>query len=398
MSQPVIPARVVFLTHYIPLYQVRVLQAIAQRVQDFHVLLSTHIEPNRDFEVDWGGLDVSVQKTVTIRRLWKQRIADSHASFADPLYIHFPRDTASRLAELRPDVVMSLELGARSMGAIRYCKNHPETKSVLCTYMSEHTESNRGRMRRMLRRHLIRRADAITYNGPSCQEYLRQLGADPRRLYRLAYAADDRKMCSDQKDANEPGDRSRLLYVGQLCARKGVLPMIAQLAEYCKRVPDRHLELRLAGDGPLQSTIQKIESPPNLTLTLLGHVSACELAREMEQCGATVAPTLADEWMMVVNESLHAGLPVIGSVYAQATTTLIHNGVNGWRYDPTDDSSLGIALDEYFRSSTIEMNHMRNRCRESIAHCTPSWAAEGAVQAIADLVGVSKQSTGGDLQ
>ncbi|MCA9138227.1 MAG: glycosyltransferase family 4 protein [Planctomycetales bacterium] len=396
-STEIIPARVVFLTHYIPLYQVRVLQAIAQRVQDFHVLLSTHIEPNRDFQVDWGGLDVSVQKTVTIRRRWKQKLADSHASFVDPLYVHFPRDTSSRLSKLRPDIVMSLELGARSLGAVRYCQNHPETKSILCTYMSEHTETNRGWMRKLLRRQLIQRADAITYNGPSCHRYLRQLGADPSRLYRLPYAADDRTLCRPPDDSNDSRKRSRLLYVGQLCARKGVVPMINQLAAYCNRYPQRVIELRLAGDGPLQSEIQGFERPPNLTMKLLGNLPPLALANEMKQCGASIAPTLADEWLMVVNEALHAGLPVIGSIYAQATTTLIRNGVNGWQYDPCDNASLAIALDQYFGLSSADVELMQRRCQESIAHCTPNWAAEGVISAIADLVGVSKKITGGDV-
>jgi hypothetical protein len=33
----------------------------------------------------------------------------------------------------------------------------------------------------------------------------------------------------------------------------------------------------------------------------------------MVRSGVMVAPTLADEWMLVVNEALQAGLPVIGA-------------------------------------------------------------------------------------
>ena len=117
---PVVDARVVFLTHYIPLYQVRVLQSIAASVRDFHILLSTPIEPNRDFAPDWSGLDVTVQDTWTVRHRWKHRADKKSVGFDDQLYVHVPYDTSSRLRALKPDVVMSLELGARSMGAIRY--------------------------------------------------------------------------------------------------------------------------------------------------------------------------------------------------------------------------------------------------------------------------------------
>ncbi len=387
----VLPAKVVFLTHYIPLYQVRVLQAIARRVQSFQVLLSTPMEPNRDFKLDWGDLDVSVQKTFTLRRRWKHRGIDSSTSFVDPLYVHIPYDTTRRLRELRPDVVMSLELGARSIGAIHYCRKHPETKSILCTYMSEHTETNRGWTRQKIRRRLLRQADAITYNGPSCKNYLQQLGADPDRLYRMAYAADDRTLYRGCIKRDDAATRHRLLYVGQLSERKGVLPMLNQVAEYCYHHSDQRIEIVLAGEGPLREQIESYNTPDNLTITLLGNIPPTDLAQQMIQCGATIAPTLADEWLLVVNEALQAGLPVIGSIYAQATTTLIQDGVNGWQYDPSqansgDKQSLSRVLGQYFKTSPAELSDMRQRCRQSIQHCTPQWAASGAVSAIAQLI------------
>ena len=349
------------------------------------VLLSTPIEPNREFQLDWGGLDVSIQKTVTFKRRWRHRGAEMSTSFVDPLYVHVPYDTTRQLNALQPDVVMSLELGARSLGAVRYCRRNAKSKSVLCTYMSEHSELNRGWARESLRRHLIRRADAITYNGPSCRRYLQRMGADTDRLYRLAYAADDRTAYQGDVSRDEAATRSRFLYVGQLTDRKGVLPMIRHLAAYCIENPNRHIDLRLAGEGPLRNAIDDIAKPSNLTVQLLGRVPADQLSDQMLQCGVTIAPTLADEWLLVVNEALQAGLPVIGSIYAQATTTLIRDGINGWQYDPVDPNSLAKQLDRYFALPSTELESMRIRCRQSIEHCTPDWAAEGAVHAIADL-------------
>lgn len=382
----ILPARVVFLTHYIPRYQVRVLQAIARRVKDFHVLLSTPIEPNREFDLDSADLEVSIQKTITVRRSWKHRGPAAGTSFIDPLYVHLPYDTSSQLNALKPDVVMSLELGARSYGAVRYCQKHASAKSILCTYMSEYTETDRGWLRERIRRYLIRRADAITYNGPSCKQYLTRLGANPDRLYRLAYAADDRTLYSRDVSRDESAARTRLLCVGQLSDRKGVLPMLRQLTVYCKENPNRHIELRFAGIGPLWQTLQNYKKPDNLKLKLLGNIPATQLADEMMQCGATIAPTLADEWLLVINEALQAGLPVIGSIHAQATVTLIQDGYNGWQYDPADSKSLANGLDQYFETSSDQIAAMRLQCRESIHHCTPEWAASGALQAIADVV------------
>ncbi|MEM6471561.1 MAG: glycosyltransferase family 4 protein [Planctomycetota bacterium] len=379
-----IDARVVFLTHYIPLYQVQVLRAIADQVREFQVLVSTPIEPNRDFNVDWEGLDVTVQKTVTLRRRWRHR-GDGQVRFDDPLFVHIPVDTRSQLRSRKPDVVMSLELGARSLGAVRYCQSS-SAKSVLCTYMSEHTETHRGRLRNYLRKYLVKRANAITFNGPSCRSYLQSMGAEDRQLYRLAYAADDRTAIHQELNRDDASTRSTLLYVGQLSDRKGVLPMLRQLSAYCQKRPEQKIQLQIVGEGPLKDSVAAFDSPGNLTIKMYGSLSPAELSAKRTLCGASIAPTLADEWLLVANESLHAGLPIIGSRYAQAVTTLIRDGENGWVYDPANDSSIESVLDQYFTVNSAEMVQMWRRCQKSIEHCTPQWAAAGAIKAVSDLV------------
>ena len=388
-SIPVLDARVIFLTHYIPLYQVRVLQSIAQRVRELHVLVSTEIEPNRHFEPDWTGLDVTVQDTWTLRRLWQHRPADD-VGFVDPYYVHIPFDTSRRLKALKPDAVMSLELGARSLGATRFCQRHPETKSVLCTYMSEHTESCRGWIRRRLRRRLLNQADAVTYNGPSCKRYLLNQGVADDRLYHFPYAADDRTTYKGPVERDDQQTRNKLLCVGQLSERKGVLPLLQSLSEYCRSRPNRLVEMSFAGTGQLQDKVASFGTPDNLHVKMLGNVPPEDLAVHMLRSGALIAPTLADEWMLVVNEALHAGLPVIGSIYAQAVETLIQDDCNGWTYDPSTPGSLHKTLDAYFGASADAIAAMRVNSRRTVAHRTPEWAAEGAINALRYVLGVDK--------
>jgi hypothetical protein len=260
-------------------------------------------------------------------------------------------------------------------------------KSILCTYMSEHTERSRGGMRTRLRRLLIGQADAVTYNGPSCRAYLESLNANPRRMYHLPYAADDRTLYRGPLRRDDQATRCRLLTVGQLSERKGVLPMLHQLGDYCRANPKRTIELCLAGDGPLRPEIERFETPDSLRIELLGTVAPEHLGNWMSRCGAVIAPTLADEWLLVVNEALQAGLPIIGSVYAQAVTTLIRDDFNGWRYRPGDQAVLASALDRYFNLPADSLHAMRQRCRESVADRTPVWAASGAIEAIGDLFG-----------
>ncbi|MEM6980678.1 MAG: glycosyltransferase family 4 protein [Planctomycetota bacterium] len=388
-----LPARVAFLTHYIPLYQVRVFQEITQRVEDFRVLLSTPIEPNRDFKLDWTGLDVRVQRTITLRRRWRH----ARAGFDDPLYVHVPVDTRMQLGAIQPDVIVSHELGARSYAAMRYCRRHG-SKLVLATFMSEHTEQGRGRLRQAVRKRLIAAADAVTYNGPSCREVLLSLGASPDKLFPFPYAADDRLRIEVAPRRSEDENRHRLLCIGQLTQRKGVMPLIRDANAYC-RSSSRSLELTFIGDGPLRSSIEAIidgrsthgfesilgdhfQLASGLSIRLLGNQPAEELPQLMQHYSIVIAPTLADEWLMVVNEAMHAGMPVIGSIYAQAVTTMIRDGHNGWRYDPLQPGDLDRALHTYFQTSGDQLAMMRRHAIASVSTMTPSASAKGLMKAI----------------
>lgn len=388
--------RAVFLTHYIPLYQVRVLQELTKSLGELKVLLCTPIEPNRQFRPDWSGLDVQVQKTITLRRRWKHR----RAGFSDPLFVHVPYDTKRRLRSMSPDVVISHELGVRSIAAARYCRRSG-AKLILSTFMSEHTEQGRGWFRRRVRRRLVGQADAVTYNGPSCRDYLIGLGVDRRKLFHVPYAADDRNWLNELPPRDEPAVRRRLICIGQLSDRKGILQLITQVDQFC-RSENQSLEITLVGDGPHRGEIEKLarrQAIPRqgaldlrLQLNVLGNQPASRLPELMQQHGALVAPTLADEWLLVVNEAMHAGMPVIGSVYAQAVTTLVRDNDNGWRYDPllrnrspesTDvTGSLTAALQRYLAADDETITSMRHRARETVAPYTPARSAAGVIDAI----------------
>lgn len=400
-------AKVVFLTHYIPLYQVRVLQEITKRIRDFQILLSTPIEPNRNFRLDWSGLNVEVQKTVTLRRRWRH----AKAGFDDQLFVHVPYDTLKQLKRIRPDVVVSHELGARSLAAARYCRRSG-ARLVLATFMSEHTEQGRGRLRNWARRRLIRSADAITYNGPSCREVLLSLGAKEEQLFHLPYAADDRTTSRETRRPPESEVRRRLLCIGQLSQRKGVLPLVRQASDFCA-ANNEALEITFVGDGPCRSELETLASggstdehgsiDSRLKIHLLGNRPAAELPELMRDHGAIVAPTLADEWLLVTNEGMHAGMPIIGSIYAQSVTTLIKNGRNGWQYDPLSHGvsnmepnscesgssaspqttlDLSGALRGYLAADNKTIAEMRENARHDIQDYTPARSANGAIAAI----------------
>lgn len=375
-----LPAHVVMLTNFIPPYRLPLYTELANRVEKLTILLSTPMEPNRNWQASWGSLDVRLQRTWTVRRRWRHA-----AGFSDTLYVHVPVDTLSQLKALRPDVILSAELGFRSLFSGVYARNIGRIPFVLWLTLSDHTEQGRGRLRQILRRWLLARADAAVVNGASGARYIERFGFDRQRTFRVPYTALP-GVFEQLSLARPPESAHRLLYVGQLIERKGLAPFIAALATWASEHPDRNVTFDIAGSGPLHGELAALQTPPNLSLNFLGDRDYSALAAVYASAGIFVLPTLADEWGLVVNEAMSAGLPVLGSVYSQAVEELCREGENGWMFRPDSPSEMVDAIDRALTTPAERLDAMRAGARASVECLTPEYAVERVLQAVASAL------------
>jgi glycosyltransferase involved in cell wall biosynthesis len=375
-ASPPLDARVVLLTNFIPPHALPVYEELARRFAGFTVLLSTPMERNRSWAAEWGGLDVRLQRTLTIPRPWKHA-----AGFRDKLFIHVPWDTIPRLRQLRPDVVISSELGMRSLLSAIHKQTARDCRLVLWTGLSEHTEQGRGRARLALREWLLQRADAIAVNGGSGERYLASLGAAPERVFRVPYAAVTMDLADGQVSAPRSGPR-RLLYVGQLIDRKGILPFTRALVNWAKDHADQRVAFTIVGSGPLLEPLSGLSPPDNLSIDLAGETSLSRIAEHYSQSDICVFPTLADEWGLVVNEAMAAGLPVLGSRFGQSAEELCIEGETGWLFRPTDAAEMEQAINRAISTPADRLAAMGRAARARVSHLTPRFAAERLVEAV----------------
>ena len=344
-------------------------------------LLSAANEPHRDYDPDFSLLEVSIQKSWTVRKKWKHS-----AGFADDLNVHIPYDTPAWLHRMRPRAVLSFELGFRTLCAAMHRRTHRRCGLAIVVNESEHTAGSWGLARRMLRPMLLNSADVVTYNGSSGRRYLRdRMRVPEQKLLHVPYTAHPGMLFTG--GTNRPATRRhRMLYVGQLTERKNPLAFLRCLMRWCADHPSREVELSMAGRGPLVEPIRELVKPANFRLELLGAVPPENLPGVYQTHGLMVFPTLADEWGLVVNESMHSGLPVLSSIYAQATLDLIREGENGWRFAPDDDAASYAGIDRALSSSVNRVDAMAAAARLSVADRTPLWSgrllAEAARAAI----------------
>ena len=372
-------ARVALLTNFLPIYRVPLLEGLAENVRQLRVFLSVRMERNRDWPVFWGLLDVVVHRSITIERNFR----NAHG-YTDQTFTHIPYDALLLLWSYRPDVIVSSELGVRSIMARLYKLLRPSTKLILWATLSERTEESRGSIRENLRRWLLRRVDAVYVNGASGSRYIRSLGYSGL-ISIVPYVADNSAFL-------DPGIRRRddtlhLLYTGQLIERKGLNPFLQQLSRWCNAHQERSVLLSVVGSGEQLDQLKRIELPPNLKIDFKGSMGFKELPSEYHGAELYVYPTLADEWGLVVNEAMIAGLPVLGSRFSQAVEELVVDGVNGWIFNPTDEQDTYDAIGRALQADTKTLEAMSDRAIGTVAGLTQSAMAKRMSETILQVLG-----------
>jgi glycosyltransferase involved in cell wall biosynthesis len=368
--------RVALLTNFIPPYRLPLYKAIADRLPDFQVFISTPMEANRSWTPNWDGLNVTVQKNLTLQRSWKH----PHG-FSENLYVHIPYDTLWSLRQYRPDVVISGEMGMRTTQALLYRKLNPNSRMILWATVSEYSEQGRGKLREQLRRVLVPQADALLVNGQSGARYVRQFGVGDTSIFFAPYTTNIDPFLAVPL-FRTPLDAYRLLYVGQLVERKGIEPFLSTLERWAKAHPDRSVEFWLVGDGPLRSSLEQQVYSSNLRLRFLGNLEYGKLPEVYAQGGIFAFPTLADEWGLVANEAMAAGLPVLGSSYSQSVEELVVEGETGWQFRPDKLEEMYSALERSLSMPLAQLERMRTKARDRIQYLTPDFVADNILKAI----------------
>jgi glycosyltransferase involved in cell wall biosynthesis/SAM-dependent methyltransferase len=380
----ILPVRVTWIANFIPPYAFWMYRKLGEQLRSFQLLLSTGMEKGRTWAPDLSLPNTRIQRTLS----WSYRSRHPNG-FSETLQSHFPYDTIPLLLQEKPDVVISSELGARTIQAAIYRFLFPGVRLIIRATVSEVSEQGRDRLRIWLRRVLLHQADAVLVNGQSGARYIKRFGVPAEKLFTVPYTTKmtDLVRVPLQRPAEA---RLRLLYVGQLIERKGLIPFFDTLREWALLHEDRTVSLWIAGTGHLRDQFEGWTFPPNVNVRFLGAIAYSDLPGVFAQSGLLIFPTLADEWGMVVNEAMAAGLPVLGSLYSQAVEELVRDDQNGWCFRPDSPSEMYSALDRALHTSETRMLKMRSDARKTVEHLTPSYAADQVLNAVRF---VSQQTT-----
>lgn len=140
-------------------------------------------------------------------------------------------------------------------------------------------------------------------------------------------------------------EQPRLVFVGRLCAEKGLGILVEAAARLA--ASGVQFELALIGDGPLRPDVEQVIQARGLqgAITLLGWRSSEGVRREVEASRALVLPSFAEGLPVVIMEALALGRPVISTQIAGIPELVVH-GQNGWLVPAGSVDALVTALRE----------------------------------------------------
>jgi len=380
--------RVALITNFISPYRLPVFRRLAETPDwDFKVFVSDETEFDRTWNVD--PRDLPWEKISG--RSFKRHIATrGEVKVAQHVTLHLPFGLPSALRRFHPDVVISGELGLRTLLALAYCRC-AGIPCIIWSYNSRTSVTSAGRWHQRIRRLMLRSADAVVGMGVQAREVLRRFGVPDAKIFN-AVNAHDHDMCHAAWKASDPYAmrhelrnrhhcRDNIAIVsGRLIPVKGIDALLAAWNRLSFDLRQRWT-LLFVGDGPLKDLIRSAgrQHAPG-EIVQLDERQPAEVVPYYAASDLLIFASLADNWGLVVNEAMVCGLPVMCSRLAGCADDMIQEGRNGWLFDPTQP-------DDFDRVLATALMHGRTpamaRCaQETALRFTPDIMAEGFRRAV----------------
>jgi glycosyltransferase involved in cell wall biosynthesis len=339
--------RVALVTNILPGYRVPVFRALAATPGwQLRIFLSEGSEQPANH-----GLDVEVVKGFSFERRIESR---GRGAAAQVVTAHLPWGLPGALLRFRPDVVISAELGWRTLLALALCRLLG-ARRVIWSYHSKSSVTSAGRVLRVVRRWLLASAAAVIGMGRQARDALEAMGVEPARIFDAPNAHDHDAFLAARASV-EPeavrhtlsegfGCRDRIaLVAGRLVPVKGIAPLLGAWEQLPEKVRDEWT-LLFVGSGPLASMIEEASAAePDGAIVNVPEVEHHELVDYYAASRLLIFASLADTWGLVVNEAFACGLPVLCSRHAGCADDLLRPGENGWIFDPTEPGEFVAAL------------------------------------------------------
>jgi glycosyltransferase involved in cell wall biosynthesis len=252
---------------------------------------------------------------------------------------------------------------------------------VLWTGMWHHPRTDFHRVTHRLTRQVYRSAEAIVAYGEHVKRFaVADGGIDPEKVFVAGQAVEPERFTAVQPSR---GGQAEVVFIGQFEERKG----LADLLDAFASLEDRAIRLRLVGNGSLEGEVQR-RAARDPRLEVVGYLPQERLPETLACARCLVLPSITTDldrepWGLVINEAMHAGVPVIATdAVGAAAGGLVEHERNGLIVPEGDPVALREAIRRLASDAALASCYgdQARRDVERFSHSAMADAFEAAVE------------------
>lgn len=257
---------------------------------------------------------------------------------------------------------------------------HQRRIPVVLISDSRQRDEPRSAAKEWLKRQLLRGYSAALVAGQESRSYLTELGFPPAAIFHPWDVVDNAFF---QLSAAQAAPRQRsFLCVSRLVTKKNHQGLLEAYASYQQQ--GGCWGLQLVGSGPLEDPLraQIAALPHPQRVQLLPFCQLEEVGRLYGQASAFVLASSTDQWGLVVNEAMAAGLPCLVSSACGCAVDLIEHSRTGWCFDPSSTQALTELMHTAERQPPDQRAAMVAAARQRLDAFTPQAFVQGLLAAV----------------
>lgn len=274
--------------------------------------------------------------------------------------------------------------------AVAWCRRNGRVAIVMSE--SQERDEPRFRIKEIVKQQVVQAFDSALVSSGSHARYLERLGMGADRIARGYDVVDNEHFRKGAELARADAEALRakfklperyFLCSARFIEKKNLARLLEAFAQYRAGNPAEPWDLVLMGDGPLRAELEAKRAALGLQSTahFPGFKQYDDLPTFYGLASAFILPSTSEQWGLVVNEAMAAGLPVLVSNACGAAEELVVEGQNGFTFDPLDVRGLAELLTRMSAPSTDRAAMIR-RSTEIVARWAPGRFGAGMVEAM----------------
>ena len=276
-----------------------------------------------------------------------------------------------------------------AMAAVGWCRRN--RRGAVLMSESQRRDFARSQWKEWVKRQIMRFYDAAIVGGKSHQSYIKELGMPPERIFIGQDVVDNEFWASNSAQVRPERDKWQkqldlpdkyFLTACRLVEKKNVSGLLRAYSKYVSKV-SIPWPLVIVGDGPLRGEMEELAKTLGVdeNVRFMGYLSSEQLAPVYALATVFIlASAYSEQWGLVVNEAMAAGLPVLVSNICGCVPDLVVEGITGYSFDPTNEDGLASLL-ERCSSGKIGLSLIGQAAQRHIQHYSPEYFAKNLIAA-----------------